>query len=1064
MRGKFQFTFLFYFFLNICIGQPRLVLPIGHTSIITTAHFSADGKKVITTSADHNAIVWDAASGLPLFSINDGGNNHGFNDAQFSPDGKNIVTCSDDFSVNIWNATTADPEIILRTGSGDFPVSAQFSQDGKQIAVYSDKGMKIIDLDKATVIKEYKGNTNDLHLPEFRICTTNFFNNSVNGNSSKKNEKSDSILKSLKGNTADVMDIILSSFSADDPSGGKTIVTISTDSVVKLWNGSSGNLLMKLNDKASLVEFSYDGKKIITIGQDFSARILDAKTGKLLVKLKGHTNGNKDIQYSPDGKKIFSVSYDNSIKVWNAENGNLLSVLNYTSQDDDTPITYFQCSLDGKKLVIVTEAGKIHAFETDNGKALEEFSGLRTDYPVIAFSPDLKKFITCPSGKIVLVWDVGTGKLISKLPLENDSITSFEFSPACANDPNGGNFIVTLTEEKGAKIWFTETGKLLCSLNSPDINSIHFASVGKYIITSSFTDSIRIWDAKKGKPLYALPPGLHSTGLQSSIALSPNGKKAIITYIFNEEFEAYVFDVKKQHRPLELIGHTNDVFKGIFSPACKEDPEGGKYIVTISADNTIKKWETKTGNCICTFFALDSSDYFIQLPTGYYHCTPQASKLLHYVTKDIKSISFEQLDIKYNRPDKVLETIDNTDTAMISAYRNAYHKRIKKLGIDTTSFQEGYSVPEADFADRDIIAGDVQNEILALHIQGIDNSNNLDRYNVWVNEVPVYGQRGINISKRNSNRLDETMSIQLSQGENRIETSVTNVNGTESYRIPLLVNYIPLNKPKEKTYFIGIGINEFEDSVYDLHYSTKDIRDLVEKFKIKYGNDLIVDTLFNKNVSVSEVKALKEKLLHSNVNDKVIVSYSGHGILSRTYDYYLSTYSVNFSDPRDNGLPYEELENLLDSIPARKKLMLIDACHSGEIDKDEFYQAAISNTTQDSNHVVSKGVILTNTSDGNNKLGLKNSFELMQSLFVNVGKSTGATIISAAAGTEFALEKGDLKNGVFTYCVMEAMDKYPAMKISELKKIVEARVTALTHGMQKPTSRQEAIAVDWDLW
>ena len=104
------------------------------------------------------------------------------------------------------------------------------------------------------------------------------------------------------------------------------------------------------------------------------------------------------------------------------------------------------------------------------------------------------------------------------------------------------------------------------------------------------------------------------------------------------------------------------------------------------------------------------------------------------------------------------------------------------------------------------------------------------------------------------------------------------------------------------------------------------------------------------------------------------------------------------------------------------------------------------------------------TEDGSQKLGLKNSFELMQNLFVNVGKSTGATIISAAAGTEFALENGNLKNGVFTYCIMEAMDKYPTMKVSELKKTVGARVQELTKGMQKPTSRNEAIAVDWNVW
>ena len=98
-------------------------------------------------------------------------------------------------------------------------------------------------------------------------------------------------------------------------------------------------------------------------------------------------------------------------------------------------------------------------------------------------------------------------------------------------------------------------------------------------------------------------------------------------------------------------------------------------------------------------------------------------------------------------------------------------------------------------------------------------------------------------------------------------------------------------------------------------------------------------------------------------------------------------------------------------------------------------------------------------------LGLKNSFELMQSLFVNVGKSTGATIISAAAGTEFALEGIDnLPNGVFTYCMLEAMNKYPSMKISELKKFVGERVVEITKGLQKPTSRNETIAVDWEIW
>ncbi|MFZ1327859.1 MAG: caspase family protein, partial [Chitinophagaceae bacterium] len=275
--------------------------------------------------------------------------------------------------------------------------------------------------------------------------------------------------------------------------------------------------------------------------------------------------------------------------------------------------------------------------------------------------------------------------------------------------------------------------------------------------------------------------------------------------------------------------------------------------------------------------------------------------------------------------------------------------------------------------------------------------------------------------------------------------------------MPLTVNYTPAIKQKESVRFIGIGIDQFADNKYNLQYSAKDIRDLSKKLKNKYKTDIIIDTLFNENVTVSNVKALKQKLQTTTENDKVIVAYSGHGMLSKEYDYYLSTYSVNFDKPEENGLPYDELENLLDSIPARKKLMLIDACHSGEVDKEDLVTL---NASSDS---LIKGLKpVAYKKEGH--LGLKNSFELMQSLFVNVGKSTGATVISAAAGTQFALERNDLKNGVFTYSILEAMNKYPTLKISELKNIVSTRVEELTKGLQKPTSRNETIAVDWTIW
>ena len=42
--------------------QSKLVLPIGHTAPIRSAEFSPDGKKVVTSSEDHTAKIWDVAS------------------------------------------------------------------------------------------------------------------------------------------------------------------------------------------------------------------------------------------------------------------------------------------------------------------------------------------------------------------------------------------------------------------------------------------------------------------------------------------------------------------------------------------------------------------------------------------------------------------------------------------------------------------------------------------------------------------------------------------------------------------------------------------------------------------------------------------------------------------------------------------------------------------------------------------------------------------------------------------------------------------------------------------
>jgi uncharacterized caspase-like protein len=95
----------------------------------------------------------------------------------------------------------------------------------------------------------------------------------------------------------------------------------------------------------------------------------------------------------------------------------------------------------------------------------------------------------------------------------------------------------------------------------------------------------------------------------------------------------------------------------------------------------------------------------------------------------------------------------------------------------------------------------------------------------------------------------------------------------------------------------------------------------------------------------------------------------------------------------------------------------------------------------------------------------------MQELFANLQRGSGAAVITASSGVEYALESQKWKNGVFTYSVLEGLQSKKAdtnkdgeVRVSELRDYVVRRVKELTNGQQTPTSRQESIEFDFRVW
>ncbi|MFT3705346.1 MAG: caspase family protein [Agriterribacter sp.] len=881
---------------------------------------------------------------------------------------------------------------------------------------------------------------------------------------------------------------------------GKKLVTGSDDKTSKIWDIGTGKLLADLDAKnkmpISSIQFSSDGQKIITSSMDRNSMIWSAATGKLLVTLnrdaagdnkkriespEGMEVGFSSVQFSPDNKRI--LTYDDiypTARIWDAETGKFLFSLK-EAHDELITVKY---SPDRKKIITATQ-GSATIWDAATGILKRKLFFGKADQNLsdALFSPDSKQVITTMNnnGNAVKIWNVESGQLYKQLKNPGQGIfyTSLEFNPV------DGQKIIATVSDSTIRILSAGNYEIIKSLQvkTGQLPDAHYTTDGKKIIVPCADGSVKLWDAITYQLLNTIPvlsteaPGILFSADSKKIMTDSAGEKIMIWNTENGKRLADLSDISQ-----------SVLYKNF-------DADGGKAIAVLD-DKTIRIWDANSGALLYdvrghvnvdkirkvafndagkklatayTVYPFDADDSLMLTASGYYQCTPNAAKLLHYVTPDLKVISFEQLDVKYNRPDKILEAMGNPDTALISSYHNAYLKRINKLGIDTAAFNNNYSVPEADFANRNAIKLEQQTEMLELQIKANDNAYPLDRYNIWVNEVPLFGQRGISIKNENTRSLNKTINIQLSPGDNRIETSVTNVNGIESYRMPLSVKYITTKATPQKVYFIGIGINEFADNSHNLTWCVQDIKDLTTSMQSKYNNQFIIlDTLYNQKVTRSNIQSLKQKLLNTSINDKVIIAFSGHGLLSKSYDYYLSSYNINFIQPEVDGIPYDVIESLLDSIPARQKILLLDACHSGEVDKEELQKINNAKNALVKNNVTAtsgiKGLVGGGGDENSGKLGLQNSFELMQNLFVNVGKGTGAIIISASGGVQFAQERSELGHGVFTYSVIEAMKNNEHMKVADFKKYVGNRVLELTNGLQKPTTRNETIAADWNVW
>ena len=453
----------------------------GHIGTVQSVAYSPDGKRIVSGAGSSNKQryddctirIWDAESGRRLRVIS--GHAHEIRSVTYSPDGKHIMSRAYIDGVKIWNAKNGR---LLRTFPGGEVV---YSPDGKSIAFGEGYGITIRDAESGREVQTLLAQSKAIGSVVYNPDSKNITAGSIDGKifiwdaESGRQLRIHSVPVVLSGNTyVDSYNFFARSM-VYSPDGKHLTVTMNLQTVkiidietgreVRTLSWSMPNTISDIR-----VVYSPDGRRIVTGSSDGLVRIWDAMNGRLLHTLSGHTSGIWALAYSPDGKYIASGSHDTKVRIWDAESGK--GILFFSGHTDDNTI----------------------------------WGAVRS----LAYSPD-GRYIASSSPYTIRIWDAQNGQ---------EKISIRGGVQCLAYSPDGKNIVAG--NGRGILILNAESGRVQMSLvgHIADVRSVAYSSDGKKILSHSFDNTIRLWDAATGKEIVLF---ISFSGSDSQLSLASRG-------------------------------------------------------------------------------------------------------------------------------------------------------------------------------------------------------------------------------------------------------------------------------------------------------------------------------------------------------------------------------------------------------------------------------------------------------------------------------------------------------------------------------------------------------------